>query len=92
MTIPDSAPPNDGWPVIVFNHGYIPPKEYKTTERYIDYTDAFSSNGYILLRPDYRGHGGSEGEAKGGYDQFSFIMVQKIHQCLLILPKNWMSK
>ncbi|HLL60778.1 MAG TPA: alpha/beta fold hydrolase, partial [Candidatus Nitrosocosmicus sp.] len=52
---------------IIFNHGFIPPAEYRTTERYIAYTDGFSRNGYILFRPDYRGHGNSEGTASGGY-------------------------
>jgi dipeptidyl aminopeptidase/acylaminoacyl peptidase len=67
LTIPNGTAPEGGWPAIVFNHGYIPPAEYRTTERYIAYTDAFSRSGYILLRPDYRGHGNSEGQAAGGY-------------------------
>lgn len=67
LTIPRGTPPKDGWPAIIFNHGYIPPNQYVTTERYIAYTDAFSRNGYVLFRPDYRGHGNSEGEATGGY-------------------------
>lgn len=58
--------PDTGWPVIVFNHGYIPPDQYRTTERYAAYQDAFARNGYIVLKPDYRGHGASEGEASGG--------------------------
>ncbi|MBM3190352.1 MAG: alpha/beta fold hydrolase, partial [Chloroflexi bacterium] len=48
--------------VVAFNHGYIPPREYRPTERYLAYVDAFARNGYIVLRPDYRGHGDSEGE------------------------------
>ncbi|OGE16892.1 peptidase [Candidatus Daviesbacteria bacterium RIFCSPHIGHO2_01_FULL_36_37] len=67
LTIPNGTPPAGGWPIIIFNHGYIPPKEYRTTERYLAYTDAFSRAGYVLLKPDYRGHGNSEGEATGGY-------------------------
>lgn len=67
LTVPIGEKPSSGWPVVVFNHGYIPPSEYRTTERYIAYTDAFSRNGYILFRPDYRGHGSSEGNAEGGY-------------------------
>lgn len=67
LTIPNGQIPLGGWPAIIFNHGYIPPTQYKTTERYIAYTDAFSSNDYVLLRPDYRGHGNSEGQASGGY-------------------------
>lgn len=62
------------WPVIVFNHGYIPPKEYKTAERYVAYSDAFSRNGYIVLKPDYRGHGDSEGEAVGGYGSNAYTI------------------
>jgi dipeptidyl aminopeptidase/acylaminoacyl peptidase len=57
----------DGWPVIVFNHGYIPPPQYRTTERYVAYVDALARNGYIVLRPDYRGHGNSEGDAASNY-------------------------
>lgn len=67
LTVPQGQKPESGWPVIVFNHGFIPPDEYRTTERYIAYTDAFSRNGYIVFRSDYRGHGNSEGEAAGGY-------------------------
>lgn len=78
LTIPNNTKsqpkPSTGWPVIVFNHGYIPPDQYKTTERYIAYTDAFSRNGYIVFRPDYRGHGDSEGEAMGGYGSNAYTI------------------
>lgn len=67
LTIPNGTPPEGGWPAIIFNHGYIPPKEYKTAERYVAYVDGFARNGYIVFRPDYRGHGNSEGEASGAY-------------------------
>lgn len=67
LTVPNGEKPKTGWPVVIFNHGYVPPTEYRTTERYIAYTDAFSRNGYIVFRSDYRGHGSSEGTASGGY-------------------------
>lgn len=67
LTVPIGTKPKTGWPVIVFNHGYIPPTEYRTTERYIAYTDAFSRNGYIVFKPDYRGNGLSEGKPEGAY-------------------------
>ena len=61
MTVPKGEKPTTGWPVIIFNHGYIPPAQYRTTEKYIAYTDAFSRNGFIVFKSDYRGHGNSEG-------------------------------
>ena len=67
LTVPQGEKPSGGWPVIIFNHGYIVPSEYRTTEKYIAYADAFSRNGYIVLKSDYRGHGNSEGNAPGGY-------------------------
>lgn len=67
MTIPNGSSPPTGWPVIVFNHGYIPPDQYRTTERYQAYQDYFARNGYVVFKSDYRGHGLSEGEAAGGY-------------------------
>lgn len=67
MTIPFGDKPATGWPVVIFNHGYIPPTVYRPTERYIAYQHAFASNGYIVFRPDYRGHADSEGEATGAY-------------------------
>lgn len=73
LTVPNGDPsvsPQDDnrkYPVMIFNHGYIVPSEYRTTEKYIAYADAFSRNGYIVLKSDYRGHGNSEGEATGGY-------------------------
>jgi fermentation-respiration switch protein FrsA (DUF1100 family) len=67
LTIPYGETPESGWPAIVFNHGYIPPDVYRTTERYIAYVDSLASNGYIVFRIDYRGHDRSEGEATGAY-------------------------
>ena len=68
LTVPTGAPPKGGWPAIVFNHGYIPPAVYRTTERYVAYQDAFARAGFVTLKSDYRGHGDSEGEARGGYN------------------------
>lgn len=67
LTVPWGEAPGSGWPVIIFNHGYIPPDEYRTTERYVDYVDAFARNGYLVFRSDYRGHGNSEGRAESSY-------------------------
>jgi dipeptidyl aminopeptidase/acylaminoacyl peptidase len=74
LTVPRGQRPPSGWPAIIFNHGYIPPREYRTTERYVAYVDAFARNGYIVLKPDYRGHGSSEGEARGGYSSPDYVV------------------
>ncbi|WP_102126080.1 alpha/beta hydrolase family protein [Deinococcus planocerae] len=67
LTVPNGTPPAGGWPAVVFNHGYIPPDVYRTTERYVAYQDAFARAGFVTLKSDYRGHGSSQGEALGGY-------------------------
>jgi len=67
LTVPAGQRPPTGWPAIVFNHGYIPPAQYRTTERYVAYVDALARAGYIVFKIDYRGHGSSEGQASGGY-------------------------
>jgi len=67
LTIPNGEMPVGGWPAIVFNHGYIPPDVYRTTERYIAYVDRLARAGYVVFRIDYRGHDKSEGEATGAY-------------------------
>lgn len=67
LTIPYGETPVTGWPAIVFNHGYIPPDQYRTTERYIAYVDSLARHGYIVFRIDYRGHDQSEGFPTGAY-------------------------
>lgn len=67
LTIPNGAPPEGGFPAIVFNHGYIPPNVYRTTERYLAYVDQLARAGFVVFRIDYRGHDRSEGEATGAY-------------------------
>lgn len=67
LTKPTGEQPKDGWPAIVFVHGYIPPTLYRTTEKYIAYVDYLARNGFVVLKIDLRGHGDSEGAAGGGY-------------------------
>ncbi len=67
LTVPDGTKPPTGWPVIIFNHGYIPPAQYRTTERYVAYVDAFARDGYIVFKSDYRGHGSSQGQPESAY-------------------------
>ncbi|MDR3574545.1 MAG: prolyl oligopeptidase family serine peptidase [Anaerolineaceae bacterium] len=67
LTIPDGPMPAGGWPAIVFNHGFIPPTMYRTTERYLAYVDWLARAGYVVYKIDYRGNDQSEGVATGAY-------------------------
>jgi len=61
LTVPIGKKTTGGWPVILFNHGYIPPAAYTTDTSYSVMVDALASAGYIVFKPDYRGNGNSEG-------------------------------
>lgn len=74
LTIPNNPSPVEGFPAIIFNHGYISPSVYKTTEKYIAYQDAFARAGYVTFKSDYRGHGNSEGVASGGYGSNAYTI------------------
>ena len=74
LTIPAGEKPANGWPAIVFVHGYIPPKTYQTTERYVDYVDYLARNGFVVFKIDLRGHGNSEGQAGGGYYGSDYVI------------------
>jgi fermentation-respiration switch protein FrsA (DUF1100 family) len=67
LTIPFEDPPEGGFKAIVFNHGYIPPAAYRTTERYVAYVDNLARSGFVVFKIDYRGHGQSQGEPSGSY-------------------------
>lgn len=67
LTIPKNEMPKGGFSAIIFNHGYIPPKEYKTEEKYVAYVDYLAKNNFVVFKIDMRGHGESEGIATGSY-------------------------
>lgn len=67
LTVPFGDPPEGGFKAIVFNHGYIPPDRYQTTERYVAYVDALARAGFVVFKIDMRGFGNSEGAPTGTY-------------------------
>jgi dipeptidyl aminopeptidase/acylaminoacyl peptidase len=67
LSVPLAKMPEGGYPAIVFNHGYIAPSVYRTTERYVAYFDWLAASGYVVYKIDYRGHDRSEGPATGAY-------------------------
>ncbi len=67
LTVPMGEMPIGGFPAVVFNHGYIPPSQYVTTERYVAYVDYLARNGFVVFKIDFRGNGRSEGDPSGSY-------------------------
>lgn len=86
LTIPKGELPDGGYSAIIFNHGYIPPDEYKTTEKYVAYVDYLAKSGFVVLKPDLRGHGKSEGIATGTY--FSNAYTIDVISALKSLQKD----
>src|SRR4030042_546592 len=67
LTVPTTEEPAGGFSAIVFNHGYIPPTQYVTTESYVAYVDYLARNGFVVFKIDFRGNGRSEGDPSGSY-------------------------
>ncbi|MBI4790249.1 MAG: alpha/beta fold hydrolase [Chloroflexi bacterium] len=57
MIIPRGIGP---FPVVILDHGYFKPSEYKTGDGTIRAADNFARHGYLTLAPDYRCYGGSQ--------------------------------
>lgn len=74
LTIPHATKPDNGFPSIVFLHGYLDPKTYQTTERYVAYQDGFARNGFITFKPDLRGHGQSEGQPVNSHISHDYVI------------------
>lgn len=72
--VPRSPEGEEGWPAIIFNHGYIQPNQYVTTQKYVEYLNGFAKSGYVVFKSDYRGHGNSEGSATGNYFSPGYVV------------------
>jgi uncharacterized membrane protein/fermentation-respiration switch protein FrsA (DUF1100 family) len=60
MNVPNSQKPTGGFPVLIIDHGYIQPSVYNTVNSYKPESDYFANQGFLVLKPDYRGNGNSE--------------------------------
>lgn len=68
VSIPAATAPAGGYPVVILDHGYIAPTEYQTaSEDYRRWITAFAQAGFVVVKPDFRGHGQSQGTAEGGH-------------------------
>lgn len=75
MSVPKGNVPDGGFPVLIFVHGWIYPPAYSTENSYSSMAEYFSSNGFLVLKPDYRGNGKSEGDVLQG-KSLQWVMAQ----------------
>ena len=59
-----SGAPDEKFPVIILNHGYVDPGQFPTGSYVRAEADYLARSGYLTLSPDYRGHAGSEGDSE----------------------------
>lgn len=74
MNVPASIKPDNGFPVVIVNHGYINPETYSTTSSYKTISDFYANQGFLVLKPDYRGHGNSQGSGGGGLSRIEYAV------------------
>lgn len=69
MTTPAAPKPSGGYPVIILCHGYATPKVYSTYYYYLSDMEEYSRDGFVVIKPDFRGQGLSlhAGSAEGAY-------------------------
>lgn len=49
------------FPVVIMNHGYIPPSQYVTGSDTFRAADILARNGFLTISPDFRGYARSDG-------------------------------
>ncbi len=75
VDIPASPAPANGYPVLIFTHGYVGIAEapnfhfsYTDKSMYAELIDAYVDAGFVVLTPGYRGHGVANGIQADGID------------------------
>jgi len=74
LTVPLATKPENGWPAIIFIHGYIPPQQYSTTGNYPTYQARLARAGFVTFKPDLRGHGNSQGEPVSAHYSEKYVI------------------
>lgn len=74
MSLPTSPPPKNGYPLIILCHGYVNPLVYSTTQHYVSDMEFYSSHGFAVIKPDFRGQGLSSaaGKPEGAYFSMAY--------------------
>jgi len=61
---PTSPPPANGFPAIILCHGYVNPSRYLSLLAYQEDMDFYAKHGFVVIKPDFRGQGLSEGHGE----------------------------
>jgi len=89
MYIPVTDDKNKKFPTVVVDHGYIPPEKYSTINSYHDISAYYASNGFLVFKPDYRGHASSQGSAIGPFRSVYYsIDVLNLISSIKTYPKT----
>ncbi len=75
MNIPRGVAP---FPVVIMNHGYFPPGEYKTGDGTNRAADNFARRGYLTIASDYRCYAGSQCAANPLYVGYAIDVLNLI--------------
>lgn len=77
MNIPRGIGP---FPVVILDHGYFKPAEYKTGDGTNRAADAFARRGYLTIAPDYRCYAGSQCGSNPFYIGYAIDVLNLIAQ------------
>jgi len=77
MNIPRGLGP---FPVVILDHGYFKPSEYKTGDGSSRAADAFARHGYLTIAPDYRCYAGSQCGSNPFYIGYAIDVLNLIAQ------------
>ena len=77
MNVPRGIGP---FPVVILDHGYFKPAEYKTGDGTSRAADAFARHGYLTLAPNYRCYAGSQCGANPLYVGYAIDVLNLLAQ------------
>lgn len=70
--------------LLIFCHGRIEPKEYLPERQYSRHCEYLGEQGFVVFKPDYRGHGNSQGEVETIFESGYAVDVLNAISALLL--------
>ena len=88
MLLPGQPAPKNGYPTIVYCHGYENPRMYSTTEQGLDDMEFYAQHGFAVIKPDYRGQGLSVGHGQATSAYYSIDYNTDVMSLISALKKT----